>query len=62
MSEKKRNIFTVQFRAKVVQEAIRGDKSLNESGSVLCVYSAQFGLWKKERSRNLRYEAMAETT
>lgn len=46
MSEKKRNKFTAQFKAKVALEAIRSDKTLNEIGSEFGVHPSQVGQWK----------------
>ncbi len=53
MSEKKRNKFTAQFKAKVVLEAIRGDKTLNEIGSEFGAHPSQVGLWKRELLENV---------
>jgi transposase-like protein len=52
MSEKKRNKFTAQFKAKVALEAIRSDKTLNEIGSEFGVHPSQVGLWKRELLEN----------
>lgn len=48
MSEKKRKIFTGEFKAKVALEAIRGVKPVNEIGQEFGVHPTQVGLWKKE--------------
>jgi transposase len=48
MSEKKRKIFTGEFKAKVALEAIRGIKTANEIAQVFGVHPTQVGLWKKE--------------
>ncbi len=47
MSEKKRNNFTAQFKAKRALEAIRSDKTLNEIGKEFGVHPSQVGLWKR---------------
>jgi len=52
MSEKKRNKFTAQFKAKVALEAIRGDKTLNEIDKEFEVHPSQIGLWKRELLEN----------
>ena len=52
MSEKKRNTFTAQFKAKIALEAIRGDKTLNEIGKEFSVHPSQVGLWKREILEN----------
>ncbi|RXK84569.1 transposase [Chlorobaculum sp. 24CR] len=52
MSEKKRNKFTAQFKAKVALEAIRGDKTTNEIGQEFGVPPSQVGLWKREILEN----------
>jgi transposase-like protein len=48
MSEKKRKIFSSQFKAKVALEAIRGIKTVNEIAQESGVHPTQVGLWKKE--------------
>jgi transposase-like protein len=48
MSEKKRKIFSSQFKAKVALEAIRGVKTVNEIAQECSVHPTQVGLWKKE--------------
>jgi transposase-like protein len=47
MSEKKRNSFTGQTKAKVALEAIRGAKTVNEIAQEFGVHPNQVGLWKK---------------
>ena len=48
MSEKKRKIFSSQFKAKVALEAMRGIKTVNEIAQEFGVHPTQVGLWKKE--------------
>jgi transposase len=48
VSEKKRKIFSSQFKAKVALEAIRGVKTVNEIAQEFGVHPTQVGLWKKE--------------
>ena len=48
MSEKKRKIFSSQFKAKVALEAMRGVKTVNEIAQEFGVHPTQVGLWKKE--------------
>ena len=47
VSEKKRNIFSGEFKAKVALEAIRGIKTVNEIAQEFSVHPTQVGLWKK---------------
>lgn len=48
MSEKKRKVFTGEFKAKVALEAVRGIKTVNEIAQEFGVHPTQVGLWKKE--------------
>jgi transposase-like protein len=48
VSEKKRNIFNGEVKAKVALEAIRGLKMVNEIAQDFGVHPTQVGLWKKE--------------
>lgn len=48
MSEKKRKMFSSQFKAKVALEAIRGVKTVNELAQEFGVHPTQVGQWKKE--------------
>ena len=48
MSERKRKIFTSDFKAKVALEAIRGAKTLNEIAQEFGVHPVQIGQWKRE--------------
>jgi transposase len=48
LSEKKRKIFSGEFKAKVALEAIRGLKTVNEIAQNFGVHPTQVGLWKKE--------------
>ncbi len=48
MSEKKRKIFSSQFKAKVALEALGGIKTVNEIAQEWGVHPTQVGLWKKE--------------
>jgi transposase len=52
MSEKKRNSFSSQFKAKVALEAIRGEKTLNELAKEFSVHPNQVGQWKRELQEN----------
>jgi transposase-like protein len=47
MSEKKRKIFSSQFKAKVALEAIRGVKTVTEIAQAFGVHPTQVGQWKK---------------
>jgi len=46
MSEKKRKIFSSQFKAKVALEAIRGVKTVTEIAQAFGVHPTQVGQWK----------------
>ena len=48
VSEKKRKIFSGEFKAKIALEAIRGLKTVNEIAQDFGVHPTQVGLWKKE--------------
>lgn len=48
MSEKKRKVYSGEYKAKVGLEAIRGVKTINEVGREYGVHPIQVGLWKKE--------------
>lgn len=48
VSEKRRKIFSGEFKAKVALEAIRGLKTVNEIAQDFGVHPTQVGLWKKE--------------
>ena len=48
VSEKKRKIFSGEFKAKVALEAIRGLKTVNEIAQDFGVHPTQVGLWKQE--------------
>jgi transposase len=48
VSEKKRKMFSGEFKAKVALEAIRGVKTVNEIAQEFGVHPTQVGLWKKE--------------
>ncbi len=52
MSEKKRNSFSSQFKAKVALEAIRGEKTLNELDKEFTIHPNQVGQWKRELQEN----------
>lgn len=47
MSEKKRNSFSGQTKAKVAVEAIRGTQTVNEIAQEFGVHPTQVGQWKK---------------
>ncbi len=48
MSEKKRQFFSAQQKAKVALEAIRGIKTVNEIAQQFEVHPTRVGQWKKE--------------
>jgi transposase-like protein len=48
MSEKKRKVFSGEFKAKVALEAVRGVKTVNEIAQDFSVHPTQVGQWKKE--------------
>ena len=48
MSEKKRKVFSGQFKAKVALEAIRSVKTVNEIAQEYGVHPTQVGQWKRE--------------
>ena len=48
VSEKKRKIFSGEFKAKIALEAIRGLKTVNEIAQDFGVHPTQVGIWKKE--------------
>jgi transposase len=48
VSEKKRKVFSGEFKAKVALEAIRGVKTANEIAQEFGVHPTQVGQWKKD--------------
>jgi transposase-like protein len=48
VSEKKRKVFSGEFKAKVALEAIRGIKTVNEIAEEFGVRPTQVGQWKRE--------------
>lgn len=48
MSEKKRKVFSGEFKAKVALEAVRGVKTVNEIARDFGVHPTQVGQWKRE--------------
>jgi transposase len=48
VSEKKRKVFTGEFKAKVALEAIRNIKAVNEIAQEFGVHPTQVGQWKRE--------------
>jgi len=50
MSEKKRKVFSGEFKAKVALEAIRGVKTVNEIAQDFGVHPTQVGQWKRVRA------------
>lgn len=48
VSEKKRQVFSGEFKAKVALETIRGVKTVNQIAQEFGVHPTQVGLWKKE--------------
>ena len=47
MSEKKRKVFSGEFKAKLALEAIRGIKTVNEIAQEFGVHPTQVGQWKR---------------
>jgi len=50
VSEKKRKVFSGEFKAKVALEAIRGVKTVNEIAQDFGVHPTQVGQWKRVRA------------
>ena len=48
VSEKKRKVFSGEFKAKVALEAIRNVKAVNEIAQEFGVHPTQVGQWKRE--------------
>ena len=48
VSEKKRKVFSGEFKAKVALEAIRNIKTVNEIAQEFGVHPTQVGQWKRE--------------
>jgi transposase len=48
VSEKRRKVFSGDFKAKVALEAVRGVKTVNQIAQEFGVHPTQVGLWKKE--------------
>lgn len=48
VSEKKRKVFSGEFKAKVALEAVRGVKTVNQIAQEFGVHPTQVGVWKKE--------------
>jgi transposase-like protein len=48
MNEKKRKVFSGEFKAKVALEAVRSVKTVNEIAQEFGVHPTQVGQWKKE--------------
>lgn len=48
VSEKKRKVFSGEFKAKVALEAIRGVRTVNEIAQEFGAHPTQVGQWKKE--------------
>jgi transposase-like protein len=48
MSEKKRKVFSGEFKAKVALDAVRGVKTANEIAQGFGVHPTQVGQWKRE--------------
>ncbi|MCX7108615.1 MAG: transposase [Proteobacteria bacterium] len=48
MSEKKRKVFSGEYKAKVALEAIRNVKAVNEIAQEFGVHPTQVGQWKRE--------------
>ena len=54
MSNKKLKSYTVEFKAKVALEAIRGDLTMNEISSKYGVHSTQIHRWKQQALGNIK--------
>ena len=48
MSERKRSVYSAEFKAKVALEALREQKTLNELGQQYNVHPKVIGQWKQE--------------
>jgi transposase-like protein len=48
VSERKRKVFSGEFKAKIALEAIRGIKTVNEIAQEHGVHPTQVGQWKRE--------------
>lgn len=48
MSERKRKVFSGEFKAKIALEAVRGLKTVNEIAQDFGVHPTQVGQWKRE--------------
>ena len=48
MSERKRKVFSGEFKAKIALEAVRGIKTVNEIAQEYGVHPTQVGQWKRE--------------
>jgi transposase len=48
VSERKRKVFSGEFKAKVALEAVRGVKTVNEIAQDFGVHPTQVGQWKRE--------------
>ena len=48
VSEKKRKVFSGEFKAKVALEAVRNAKAVNEIAQEFGVHPTQVGQWKRE--------------
>jgi transposase len=48
VSERKRKVFSGEFKAKVALEAVRGIKTVNEIAQEHGVHPTQVGQWKRE--------------
>jgi len=50
---KNKRVFTAEFKAKVVQEALRDELTLNELGSKYEILPAQISEWKRQAFESL---------
>ena len=48
VSERKRKVFSGEFKAKIALEAVRGIKTVNEIAQEYGVHPTQVGQWKRE--------------
>lgn len=54
MSTKKQKNYTVEFKAKVALEAIRGDLTINEISTKYSVHSTQINRWKQQALASIK--------
>lgn len=54
MSKKKAKTYTVEFKAKVALDAIRGDLTINEISAKYSVHATQINRWKQEALSSIK--------